>query len=153
MIAVYKCEWGYIRIQYEHDVLLSLTYTEQEVVPAEGESSSFAEQVFAELVEYLGGKRKTFDIKYKLIGTKFQLAVWRELLKIPYGETRSYKEIAQALGNAQAARAVGNANNKNPLQIIVPCHRVIGADGDLKGYAAGVGIKAKLLKLERQGQD
>lgn len=84
-----------------------------------------------------------------MIGTEFQKKVWKELLNIPYGETRSYKDIAIAIGNGKACRAVGNANNKNPIAIIVPCHRVVGSNGSMTGYAGGLDIKEKLLKIEK----
>lgn len=88
--------------------------------------------------EYLRGERKTFDLPFRMQGTAFQKQVWEALLRIPYGETRSYKQIAEAIGNPKAVRAVGMANNRNPLLIVVPCHRVIGADGKLVGYGAGI---------------
>lgn len=102
-----------------------------------------------QLNEYLEGNRRVFDIPLDLDGTPFQKAVWDALLEIPYGETRSYGEIAERIGNPKAARAVGMANNRNPAAIFVPCHRVIGADGRLVGYASGVDIKEKLLDLEQ----
>ena len=102
-----------------------------------------------ELIEYFAGKRKTFDIPIKLDGTDFQVKVWKQLLKIPYGETCSYLDIAKKIGNPNAARAVGMANNKNKIQIIIPCHRIIGSDKKLIGYAGGIKIKEKLLKLEK----
>ena len=103
-----------------------------------------------ELMEYFNGKRKIFDIPIKLDGTDFQVKVWKELLKIPYGKTCSYLDIAKKIGNSNAARAVGMANNKNKIQIIIPCHRVIGSNKKLIGYAGGVKIKEKLLKLEKE---
>ena len=102
-----------------------------------------------ELMEYFDGKRRKFDIPIKLDGTEFQVKVWKELLKLPYGETCSYLDIAKKIGNPNAARAVGMANNKNKIQIIIPCHRVIGSNKKLIGYAGGIKIKEKLLKLER----
>ena len=102
-----------------------------------------------ELMEYFDGKRRKFDIPIKLNGTEFQVKVWKELLKLPYGETCSYLDIAKKIGNPNAARAVGMANNKNKIQIIIPCHRIIGSDKKLIGYAGGIKIKEKLLKLER----
>ena len=102
----------------------------------------------AQMGEYIEGKRKVFDIPLLLQGTAFQTAVWNALLQIPYGETRSYKETAAMAGNAKACRAAGMANNRNPIAIIVPCHRVIGADGSLTGYGGGLGIKRYLLELE-----
>ena len=103
----------------------------------------------SQIREYLEGKRKTFDFPIAWQGTPFQIKVWEELRKIPYGETRSYGQIAQAIGNPKASRAVGMANNRNPLLIVVPCHRVIGAGGNLVGYAAGLPVKKHLLELER----
>lgn len=103
-----------------------------------------------QLKEYLAGNRRVFDIPLALEGTSFQKAVWKALTDIPYGETRSYREIAESIGRPKACRAVGMANNKNPAAIFVPCHRVIGSDGKLVGYAGGMDIKRKLLALEKQ---
>jgi methylated-DNA-[protein]-cysteine S-methyltransferase len=101
-----------------------------------------------QLKEYFQGQRKSFSLKLDLIGTRFQNEVWQALLKIPFGETRSYGQLARLLGNPRAMRAVGAANGKNPISIIVPCHRVIGASGKLIGFAGGLKIKALLLQLE-----
>ncbi|MDO9492332.1 methylated-DNA--[protein]-cysteine S-methyltransferase [Acetobacterium sp.] len=106
-----------------------------------------------EIIEYLDGKRRSFDLPLSPQGTDFQLKVWKALRDIPYGAVCSYKEIAQAIGNEKACRAVGGANNKNPISIIIPCHRVIGADGSLVGYGGGLEIKKQLLKLEKQLKD
>ncbi|MBQ8781053.1 MAG: methylated-DNA--[Oscillospiraceae bacterium] len=118
----------------------------------EKQSSSFstlAEQVFAQLDEYFKGERTAFDFPFKLAGTPFQLKVRNTLLNIPYGETRSYKEIACAAGNPKAVRAVGSACKNNPVWIAVPCHRVISSDGSLSGYAGGAEMKRQLLELEK----
>lgn len=104
-----------------------------------------------QLNEYFSGKRKTFSVKLDFTGTEFQKAVWNALLTIPYGETRSYGEIAVQLGNPKAVRAVGAANGKNPISIIAPCHRVIGSTGKLTGFAGGLEAKSLLLKLEESG--
>ena len=101
-----------------------------------------------EFLEYFAGKRKVFDFPYEFSGTDFQKAVWRELEKIPFGETKTYGEIAAAIGNPKAGRAVGSSCNKNPLAIIVPCHRVIGAGGNLTGFACGTEVKKWLLGHE-----
>lgn len=101
-----------------------------------------------QLQEYLLGERLEFDVPLSIKGTEFQKQVWKELKNIPYGKTYSYKEIAQKIGKPTAARAVGMANNKNPILIIIPCHRVIGVDGNLIGYAAGLDIKKQLLDME-----
>lgn len=105
-----------------------------------------------ELMEYFNGERKVFDIPFASHGTEFRLKVWEKLNLIPYGETRSYGEIAKMIGNPKASRAVGMANNRNPLAIIVPCHRVIGHDGNLTGYAGGLKLKQQLLDLEKQNK-
>ncbi len=101
-----------------------------------------------QLNEYFNGRRRTFDLPLSLRGTPFQRSVWLQLLQIPWGETRSYGDIARAVGKPGAARAVGMANQTNPIPIIVPCHRVIGANGSLTGYAGGLDVKARLLALE-----
>lgn len=101
-----------------------------------------------ELEEYFAGKRRMFDLPLDLRGTEFQKRCWRELLKIPYGQTRSYADIARAVGSPRAFRAVGMANHSNPVAILVPCHRVIASDGSLCGYGGGLEVKRKLLELE-----
>lgn len=102
----------------------------------------------AQLQEYFAGKRTSFDLPLAPQGTEFQLRAWHELLRIPYGQTISYAEQAKRIGKAKAARAVGGANSKNPIGIIIPCHRVIGASGELTGFAAGLPLKKRLLALE-----
>ncbi|NLK98468.1 methylated-DNA--[protein]-cysteine S-methyltransferase [Defluviitalea saccharophila] len=102
-----------------------------------------------QLQEYLNGKRKVFDLPLEPKGTAFQQKVWEVLREIPYGTTCSYKDIAEKIGNPKACRAVGMANNRNPISIFIPCHRVIGANGKLVGYGGGLDIKAKLLEIER----
>jgi len=99
--------------------------------------------------EYFNGDRKNFELPISPSGTEFQKSVWKALQEIPYGETRSYKEIAIAVGNEKACRAVGMANNKNPISIIIPCHRVIGTNGKLVGYAGGLKVKDYLLNMEK----
>jgi O-6-methylguanine DNA methyltransferase len=112
------------------------------------ESSSKLRPYVRELREYFAGKRRAFTFPLDLRGTPFQVQCWMALLAIPYGETRSYADIARAVGKAQAFRAVGLANNRNPIAIVVPCHRVIASDGTLCGYGGGLDIKCKLLELE-----
>ena len=102
-----------------------------------------------QLKDYFAGKRTSFDLPLDFHGTDFQKRVWKALLKIPFGETRSYGQIARALGKPTAMRAVGTANGKNPISIIAPCHRVIGKDGQLTGFAGGLKAKAHLLALEQ----
>lgn len=100
---------------------------------------------------YFSGSRRSFDLDLLMIGTAFQKQVWQALAAIPYGETRTYKEIAVSVGRPKAVRAVGGANNRNPLPIIIPCHRVVGMNGALVGYGGGLDKKAYLLQLEKQG--
>ncbi len=104
-----------------------------------------------QLAAYFAGERTDFDLPLSPSGTPFQLSVWRALRSIPYGETISYRELARRIGNAKAVRAVGAANGRNPIPIIVPCHRVIGADGSLTGYGGGLPRKRLLLELEGAG--
>ncbi len=117
-----------------------------------GESSDTLDWAAEELAEYFSGKRYEFTVSVKAEGTDFQRSVWNELLTIPYGETASYADLACKIGNPNACRAVGGANNKNPLPILIPCHRVIGKNGELTGYAGGLAIKEFLLDLERRSK-
>jgi methylated-DNA-[protein]-cysteine S-methyltransferase len=110
-----------------------------------GESAEVARQ----LEEFFEGKRQSFDLALNPAGTDFQKRVWEELVRIPFGETISYGELAIRVGNPSASRAVGHANSKNPIALIIPCHRVIGANGTLTGYAGGLNLKDKLLSWER----
>lgn len=103
-----------------------------------------------QLTEYLEGRRTTFTLPLAPEGTEFQKKVWRALQEIPYGETRSYQQIAQAVGRPKACRAVGMANHRNPILLVIPCHRVIGANGSLVGYGCGLPLKEKLLRLEAE---
>ena len=102
-----------------------------------------------QLTEYFAGKRQQFDLPLDFAGTEFQHKVWQALLSIPFGETRSYRDIAEQIGNVKAVRAVGAANGKNPISIIAPCHRVVGANGKLVGFAGGLHNKDILLRLEK----
>ena len=115
-----------------------------------GENDHLA-QLKAELAEYFAGRRRAFDVPLLVPGTPFQERVWRELLAIPYGETRSYEDLARTLGNADAQRAVGRANGMNRIAIVIPCHRVVNKTGELGGYGGGLWRKHRLLALERGG--
>ena len=112
------------------------------------ESANALRAYVAELEEYFAGQRREFTFPLDLRGTDFQRACWRALLAIPYGETRTYADIARAIGKPNAFRAVGMANNRNPVAVVVPCHRVIASDGTLCGYGGGIDVKRKLLELE-----
>ena len=148
----YKSPFGIITVQ-EKDGAISRVYLPnsepcQDCVPAAADGLLLAAQ--KQFDEYFNGERKTFDLPLNFDGcTDFMKSVYLELLKIPYGETVSYKYIAEQINCPKAFRAVGLANNKNPLPIIVPCHRVIGSDGSLIGYAGGLDLKINLLNLEK----
>lgn len=135
--------------------LVGLYLTDQRHRPAEeifgpADPAPFIEAA-AQLGEYFAGDRTEFDLPLAPAGTAFQRAVWRALLEIPYGRTISYGQLAAGIGTPTASRAVGMANGRNPIGIIVPCHRVVGATGDLTGYGGGLERKRQLLTLERQG--
>lgn len=145
----YETILGSVTFVEENGALVVITtqhYQAEESICLETE---LIKEAYRQLTEYLSGKRKEFNLPLLLKGTSFQKQVWEELMNIPFGETRSYKQIAEAIGNPKAVRAVGMANNKNPLLIVVPCHRVIGANGKLVGYAVGLDKKEFLLKLEK----
>jgi len=109
-------------------------------------------EAIQQLQEYFDGRRTQFDLPMDVQGTPFQVAVWEELRKISYGSTCSYIDIARALGKPGAARAVGMANHENPVPVVIPCHRVVGANGSLTGYAGGIRLKQQLLGIEQQAQ-
>ena len=118
--------------------------------PGEKKSSALTNKASTQILQYLAGKRKLFDIPFEADGTEFHKRVWSEVLKIPYGQTYSYGQIAALIGNVKATRAVGMANNKNPLPLLIPCHRVIGASGKPVGYVGGLKRKEFLLDLEKE---
>lgn len=115
---------------------------------AVNEEAPLIREAFSQVESYLSGRLKKFDLPLEMHGTDFQKEVWNALLSIPYGTTASYKDVALMIGNSKAVRAVGMANNRNPIAIIVPCHRVIGSDGSLVGYAGGMELKRTLLEIE-----
>lgn len=145
----YDTEIGRIKISEKDGKIIELVFSDYKKENEIEKETELIKKAYTQLEEYLSGKRTEFNIEIEMIGTEFQKKVWKELLNIPYGETRSYKDIAIAIGNGKACRAVGNANNKNPIAIIVPCHRVIGSNGSMTGYAGGLYIKEKLLKIEK----
>ncbi len=112
-------------------------------------TAGLLDDVICQLGRYFDGRLRSFEVNLDPPGTEFQRRVWRALCEIPYGETRSYSDIASAVGQRKAARAVGMANHRNPIALIIPCHRVVGADGSLTGYAAGLKVKESLLNLEQ----
>ncbi|MCE5257834.1 MAG: methylated-DNA--[protein]-cysteine S-methyltransferase [Chloroflexi bacterium] len=133
--------------------LISRLYLPADSVPQDGyklQETDLLVRAAVQLQEYLAGERATFDLPLSPAGTDFMHVVWDALCTIPYAETRTYGEIAKAVGSPQAARAVGLANHNNPIPIFIPCHRVIGARGKLVGYRGGLALKAYLLQLERR---
>ncbi len=151
----YKSPIGNLIIMEEENAIIKLCFKEQEIInikDIQEFETPLLKKAKKQLEEYFEGKRKKFDLALRLNGTSFQNKVWKALLNIPYAKTCSYKDIAKNIGNENASRAVGNANNKNPLPIFIPCHRVIGSNGKLIGYAGGLDIKIKLLELERENK-
>lgn len=144
----YKSPVGMLCIEEEDGVIIAL-YKDENVNASYDRETTILKNAVCQLEQYFKGERKEFDLPIKLKGTEFQMKVWTALRTIPYGETCSYGELAKKIGNYKASRAVGGANNKNPILIIVPCHRVIGADGSMVGFGAGIGVKEYLLNLER----
>jgi len=146
---IYDSIFGRVTIESDGNAITQLQ-TEQYIEP-EGRkcADKLTDKAAKQLEEYFTGKRTRFDIPLDPQGTEFRCLVWKTLGEIPYGETRSYKQIAQAIKNPNACRAVGMANNKNPIWIMIPCHRVIGSDGTLTGYGGGLEMKQKLLELEK----
>jgi methylated-DNA-[protein]-cysteine S-methyltransferase len=137
---------GLVAILWENDSPTRVRLTE----PVVNERHPVLVETERQLGEYFAGKRKKFSIALDMKGTRFQRNVWEALLAIPFGETRSYGQLAKQLGNPRATRAVGAANGRNPVSIIVPCHRVIGSSGKLTGFAGGLDTKARLLSLEKE---
>ena len=147
-VSYYESSIGVLRIECDGDAITSLVKTNEKFKRTN--DLSIVVKLKKELDEYFIGKRKVFDLPLKFNGTEFQEQVWNALLEIPYGETKSYKDISTAIGNGKASRAVGMANSKNNIIILIPCHRVIGSNGKLVGYACGLEVKEYLLNLEKK---
>ena len=148
-ISFYESPIGLIKIVANERAIVSLDFVYKKSKEKENENE-IIRVCKRQLDEYFKGIRKEFDIEFEVEGTEFQKMVWRELQRIPYGQKRSYKDIAIAIGNEKSVRAVGGANNKNKIAIIIPCHRVIGSDGSLTGYAGGLWRKQWLLEHEEK---
>ncbi|MFF7278270.1 methylated-DNA--[protein]-cysteine S-methyltransferase [Streptomyces griseorubiginosus] len=151
--TVIDSPYGPLTLVAEDGVLCGLYMTDQRHRPPQESFGTPDDEPFGEAEEqleaYFAGELKEFTLELRLHGTPFQRTVWDQLRRIPYGETRGYGELADALGNPKASRAVGLANGKNPIGIIVPCHRVVGANGSLTGYGGGLERKQRLLDFER----
>ncbi|EIW16398.1 MULTISPECIES: methylated-DNA--[protein]-cysteine S-methyltransferase [Pelosinus] len=149
-IFFYQTNIGEIGIAENKGAITNL-FIKNEHIPQEVvvKETAVLKEAGKQLMEYFAGKRKSFTLPLAPEGTEFQKKVWKALQEIPCGETRSYKDVARSIGQPKASRAIGMANNKNPMLILIPCHRVIGANGNLVGYAAGLQVKEYLLKLEK----
>lgn len=153
-IIFYRTDMGTFKIAEDGIGITELEIADEKLIQdVDTAETPLLKAAAEQLEEYLSGERKSFDLPLNPKGTEFQKKVWNVLKTIPYGETRSYKQVAEAVGKPAAARAVGMANNRNPIMIVVPCHRVIGANGDLVGYGGGLDLKARLLKLEKEHRD
>jgi|SRR5579884_3484433 len=147
--AIVDTPFGPVTLASSEKGLCSLEFGKK--VPANAAIDNLSNRPYVkQLSEYFAGKRTTFDFLLDIHGTAFQMSVWDALQQIPYGQTRSYGEIAQSIGKPGAARAVGMANHDNPVAIVIPCHRVVGHNGSLTGYAGGLDIKKQLLSIERR---
>lgn len=144
----YESPIGVIEIITDENSIISVLFVEK-VKKSSQVKPIIMMHCYKQLKEYFDGDRKEFNLRISLEGTDFQKKVWKELMRIPYGDIVSYKDIAERIGNPKASRAIGNANNKNKLLIIVPCHRVIGSDGNLNGYKAGLQKKEHLINHEK----
>jgi methylated-DNA-[protein]-cysteine S-methyltransferase len=145
----YVSPLGPIRLRADDTALLELSFADEAATPSSASGHPVLAAACDQLDEYFAGDRREFSLPVRLVGTAWERRVWDALLAIPYATTVTYGELARRLGAPRAARAVGSANGRNPVSIVVPCHRVIGASGALTGYAWGVGRKAGLLALER----
>jgi methylated-DNA-[protein]-cysteine S-methyltransferase len=141
---------GLLEITADETAVTGIYFADTDRKRDEENTSRMLKECIKQLTEYFSGKRKVFEIKVNPAGTSFQKSIWNELLKIPYGETVSYSEIAERIGNPKSVRAVGLANGSNPVSIIIPCHRVIGKNGSLVGYGGGIENKRYLLELEKK---
>ena len=149
-IKYYDTPFKRVKIIEEDNKIIRLSFDEKDNFGEfELKDTELLNQTTKQLDEYFEGKRKKFELSLNPSGTEFMKKVWKALEEIPYGETKSYKQIAETIKNPKASRAVGMANNKNPIPIIIPCHRVIGAHGELVGYALGLEMKKLLLELEK----
>jgi len=148
----YQSPVGWLEIGATDDKITQLVFCQTPAGVVGSANNPVLQQGCAELDEYFAGKRKNFEVAIAFSGTPFQYRVWQELLKIPYGKTISYAELSCASGSPKAHRAAGSANGKNPIAIIIPCHRVISSNGGLGGYAYGLEAKKQLLELEKRMQ-
>jgi len=151
-VFFYETEIGKIMIAENGTAITNLYFRDEPDISDDViiKETELLKEAAKQLTEYFEGRRKSFDLPLAPTGTEFQMKCWKALQEIPYGETRTYGEIAEKIGNPKACRAVGLSNNRNPISIVIPCHRVIGANGKLVGYAGGLNVKEYLLNLEKE---
>lgn len=147
---IYNSQYGEILIEGNGESIIKIQLIDETTDTNNLYETQLIRLAYNQLMEYFGGKRQDFDFPIDPAGTEFQNRVWNAIVKVPYGQTRSYKDIAEFIENPKAYRAVGLANNKNPIQIVIPCHRIIGSNKKLVGYRGGLEIKEKLLQLEKK---
>jgi methylated-DNA-[protein]-cysteine S-methyltransferase len=145
-LGYFESPIGLIEVGSSGDGIVSLAFVEGR--PADAVADRFTREAVRQLAEYFDRRRRSFELPLQPAGTDFQLQVWNALLTIPYGQTRSYRDVAETIGRPDAVRAVGSANGQNPISILVPCHRVLGSDGKLVGYGGGLWRKEWLLQHE-----
>lgn len=151
-IAFYKSPVGILEITASHNGVVSVIFSQgrRKKIPSLTRPNRYLKECLSQIDEYFKGQRKTFNVKLDLEGSDFELAVWLRVKEIPFGKTLSYGDVARCIGKPLAARAVGGANHRNPLTIIIPCHRVVGSDGALVGYGGGLWRKQWLLDHEKK---
>lgn len=146
---IYKTQYADILIEDNGQSIVRIEILNDSIEDMKSNETDLIKVCKTQLMEYFKGERVDFNFPIEPFGTEFQKKVWKSLVKVPYGQTRSYKEIAESIDHPKAYRAVGLANNKNPIQIVIPCHRIIGSNKKLIGYRGGIDIKEKLLLLEK----
>jgi len=147
---IYDAPFGPLYIETDKSHITKISFSDQGENGTTPQPTDLAKKLFNQLDQYFKGTLKKFDLPLKLSGTPFQKNVWDALTQIPYGQTQSYKDVAQQINNVKAVRAVGGANNKNPISIVIPCHRVIGITGKLVGFGGGLDTKSWLLNHENK---
>ena len=153
MLCFRETAFGRVGVQEQDGVIVHVYLPGRSVAAADGPETPLLREAFEQLEAYFSGRLKIFDLPLRMEGTPFMRRVWEALRAVPYGVTASYGDIAKAIGNPKACRAVGMANNHNPISIVVPCHRIVGSDGGLVGYGGGLDMKRRLLDLERAHAD
>ncbi len=146
---LYKGSIGFLTVILDSGEIKEIRFGQPDDLDELNDDQLLGIEIITQLDAYFSGLQKEFSLDFSAKGTDFQNAVWERIEQIPYGETKTYSQIARELGKPNSARAVGNACNKNPIPILIPCHRVVGSDGKLTGYAGGVGLKKTLLEMER----